>query len=101
MIEVGGKEQRKWWSESAPVVTVAVPDELPLREFDPRPLIGCDMIVIGMSSNDRLRQVVERICSVAQRMIVLHTDDPDGLGHVWERDLGWRVFGEGPSKGAA
>lgn len=93
MIEVGTVKQSAWWFEPDPIVTIAVPDSANLRDMDLRPIVGCEVIVLGLSSINRLRAVVERAKQHAGSMTVLSGSDPDNLGHVWERGRGWRAFG--------
>lgn len=97
IVDVGTSDQRRWWAEEAPVVSIAVPDALPLRDLDARPLVGCDVIVVGLTGKDRLRAVVERICAHASMVTVLVGGSDELLGHVWERGKGWRKFGDGPA----
>lgn len=97
IVDVGSADQRKWWADGASAVSIAIPDSLPLRELDCRPLVGCDVVVIGVTrTKDRLRAVVERICAQASAVTVLTGEDADDLGHVWLRGKGWRKFGCGP-----
>jgi hypothetical protein len=101
MVDVGSTFQRDWWATAASVVSVSVPDDLPLREFDARPMIGCDVIVTAPEASDRLREIVRRICGVARVVTVLQGHDPDNLGFVWESGRGWFRFDEYRSLRAA
>lgn len=92
MVDVGSSWQYDWWATAASVVSIAVPDSLPLREFDARPMIGCDVIITAPSASDRLREVTRRICAVASVVTVFHGHDADRLGSVWERGKGWSRF---------
>lgn len=101
MVDVGSSWQYDWWATQAAVVSISVPESLPLREFDARPMIGCDVIVIAPEASDRLREIVRRICGVARVVTVLQGHDPDNLGFVWESGRGWSRFDEYRSLRAA
>lgn len=98
MVDVGTDEQRRWWEDGAKLVTIAVPDSVPVRELDFRSLVGCYVVVIGMTSTERLRAVTDRIIAHAAAATVLTGMQADDLGHVWERGKGWRKFGDGPAR---
>lgn len=92
LVEVGKDSQPDWWKYSGMVVTVVVPESEPLRKFDPRPLVGCFVVVVG-ERTERLRMIVQKLCQHAEMVACLTGDSPDDLGHVWQRGQGWRVFG--------
>lgn len=93
-VTLGNCEQHAWW-QSGMHVEIVIPDDKSVTHIDFRPLVGCDVIVITWCRDDRLRQAVGRICAQAARVTVLSSEDPDDLGHVWERGAGWRKFGDG------
>lgn len=92
MVDVGSSWQYDWWATPAAVVSISVPDDLPVRDFDARPLIGCDVIISASSASDRLREITRRICAVANVVTVFHGYDAENLGSVWERGKGWSRF---------
>lgn len=93
-VVLGNFEQPAWWQSDIMHVEIVIVDAIPVTRIDFRPLVGCEVIVIGSRRDDRLRQAVDRICAEAARVTVLSSVDPDDLGHVWERGRGWRKFGE-------
>lgn len=93
MVTLGSITQREWWRDGS-MVEVAIPDDEPVARLDFRPLVRCDVIVISLRRNARLHQVVRLICEQAARVTVLSSTNPDDLGHVWDRGIGWRRFGE-------
>lgn len=95
MVEVGGTWQRDWWKVKAPVITLAIPDDVPMRTFDARALVGCAVVVIPMHDNaDRLRDVVARLIAHASTVQVLRLDGRKLAGNVWDRGSGWRALRE-------
>lgn len=91
MVTMGG-EQRPWWLDGS-MVEIVIPDDAPVARVDFRALVRCDVIVIAQQRDDRLHQLVKRICAEAACVTVLSSTDPDDLGHVWSRGAGWRKFG--------
>lgn len=99
-VTIGGK-QLPWWKDGT-ACEVVIGDREPVGRLDLRPLVGCDVIVIAWQRDARLRAVVGRLQALpAERMTVLSSADPDDLGHVWERDSGWRRLCDGPKAEAA
>lgn len=95
LIEVGTELQVDWWAGHAKTVTVALPDTAPLRDFDSRPLTGCDVIVVAVTADtDRVRAVVARVTQHAQNVSVLRLDGRELAGNVWARGSGWRAMQE-------
>lgn len=99
MVTLGG-EQLPWWKDGT-TVEIVIPDDAPVARIDLRALVRCDVIVIAQRRDDRLHEIVKRICAQASAVTVLSSADPDDLGHVWERGAGWRKFGDGPAQEAA
>lgn len=94
-VEVGARWQRQWWDGSAPVVTIAVPDDYPMRTFDARPMMGCAVVVIALHDDaDRLRDVVARITPHADSVQVFRLDGRTLAGNAWQRGQGWRSLRE-------
>lgn len=91
-VTLGNAEQFAWWQSDMPV-EIVIPDDKPIARIDFRALVRCDVIVIAAKRDDRLHQLVKRICTEAANVTVLSSTDPDDIGHVWQRGTGWRKFG--------
>lgn len=93
MLTLYPAKQPQWWRDGTVVEIVA---DSSIVRADFRPLVGCHVIIIADERGDTLRRVVEKACQQAQSVTVLSSIDPDDLGHVWEREKGWRRFGDRP-----
>lgn len=93
MVTLGTGDQPPWWRDGT-TVEVMIPDSEPLAGLDFRPLVGCDVVVMALRRDERLKRIVERICAQAANVTVLSSADPNDLGHVWQRGAGWRKFCE-------
>lgn len=92
-VTMGDVEQFPWWQDGT-TVEVVIRDSQPVARLDFRPLVGCNVILVAWRRDERLRQVVEKVCAQAAYVTVLSSTDPDDLGHAWERGKGWRKVGE-------
>jgi hypothetical protein len=92
-VTLGEVEQFPWWRDGT-AVEIVIPGDKPVARIDFRPLVGCDVILIAWKRDDRLRTVTELLCAQVVRLTVLSSEDPDDLGHAWERGAGWRKIGE-------
>lgn len=92
LVYVGGQKQLAWWSYDDAAVSICVTDDDNLRGFDARPLVACDVTVIG-SRDDRTKQIIARLAEHVRSITALTTTNSDDLGHVWMRGMGWRKIG--------
>lgn len=91
---VGDCQQPKFWLDADPLVEIAVKAEGASVRFDWRPLVGCDVMILADTRSEPLRSLVKRLEQIAARITVCIADLlPEQLGHVWERDTGWREWG--------
>lgn len=92
-VTLGDAEQFPWWKDRT-TVEIVIPDAEPVAKLDLRSLVRCDVIVIAEKRDERLTQVVRKVCEQARSVTVLSGEDPDDLGYAWERGSGWRRIGE-------
>lgn len=92
LIYAGDWKQEPWWRYENSNVSVTIKGDESLRNFDARPLVGCDVVLIG-DREQRTKEIVAKLCEHVSSVATLTTTNADDLGHVWERGLGWRKFG--------
>lgn len=87
--------QPAFWLRAGAPIEIAVAAGDPFARWDWRPLVGCDVIVLGETLGEALRALVALLIEYVAILTLLLTERlPDEFGAVWERGLGWRRFGE-------
>lgn len=95
-VVVGDAEQQKLWQWSDCIVEVAVKNDGASARLDWRPLVGCEVFVLADTATQPLRQIINRLESLAERITVFVSDRlPATIGHTWTKNDGWREVARG------
>lgn len=93
-ILVADVPQPKFWLEDEPSsIDVVLPASQYALRVDLRPLVGCNVVVLGDDMSGTIKRLVERLIEIVETLHVCIVANLEAsAGHLFVRGRGWRAI---------